>query len=77
VRSCAAADSALPLLLHTNPHKPLHDRPPHAPLDATQTEASSMYSDFKGKAIEFVKLAVAEDEAGNLEKARREPGAVN
>jgi hypothetical protein len=27
-----------------------------------------MYSDFKGKAIEFVKLAVAEDEAGNLEK---------
>jgi hypothetical protein len=28
-----------------------------------------MYSDFKGKAIEFVKLAVAEDEAGNLEKA--------
>lgn len=30
-----------------------------------------MYSDFKGKAIEFVKLAVAEDEAGNLEKVRR------
>lgn len=28
-----------------------------------------MYSDFKGKAIEFVKVAVAEDEAGNYEKA--------
>jgi tetratricopeptide (TPR) repeat protein len=28
-----------------------------------------MYSDFKGKAIEFVKLAVADDEAGNYEKA--------
>jgi hypothetical protein len=27
-----------------------------------------MYSDFKGKAIEFVKVAVAEDEAGNYEK---------
>jgi hypothetical protein len=30
-----------------------------------------MYSDFKGKAIEFVKLAVTEDEAGNLEKVRQ------
>lgn len=28
-----------------------------------------MYSDFKGKAIEFVKVAVTEDEAGNYEKA--------
>jgi vacuolar protein-sorting-associated protein 4 len=28
-----------------------------------------MYSDFKGKAIEFVKVAVAEDEAGNYERA--------
>ncbi|KAF8072928.1 SKD1 [Scenedesmus sp. PABB004] len=28
-----------------------------------------MYSDFKGKAIEFVKVAVSEDEAGNYEKA--------
>ncbi|KAI8473497.1 MAG: AAA-ATPase of VPS4/SKD1 family [Monoraphidium minutum] len=28
-----------------------------------------MYSDFKGKAIELVKQAVVEDEAGNLEKA--------
>eukprot|EP00775_Hariotina_reticulata_P013692 gene13692-13814_t len=28
-----------------------------------------MYSDFKGKAIEYVKVAVAEDEAGNYEKA--------
>ena len=28
-----------------------------------------MYSDFKGKAIEFVKVAVAEDEQGNYEKA--------
>ena len=28
-----------------------------------------MYSDFKGKAIEFVKLAVADDEAGNYDKA--------
>lgn len=28
-----------------------------------------MYSDFKGKAIEFVKVAVQEDEAGNYEKA--------
>jgi vacuolar protein-sorting-associated protein 4 len=28
-----------------------------------------MYSDFKGKAIEYVKTAVAEDEAGNYERA--------
>lgn len=28
-----------------------------------------MYSDFKGKAIEFVKVAVEQDEAGNYEKA--------
>jgi vacuolar protein-sorting-associated protein 4 len=28
-----------------------------------------MYSDFKGKAIEFVKLAVSDDEAGNYDKA--------
>ena len=28
-----------------------------------------MYSDFKSKAIEFVKLAVAADEAGEYEKA--------
>jgi vacuolar protein-sorting-associated protein 4 len=28
-----------------------------------------MYSDFKGKAIEFVKQAVAEDEAGNYKEA--------